>query len=88
MFGTQRALQQVPRVVRYAVLVFVGLQLLWQTAQHSQTEKLQDLNPPPKIELVRLMSFGDSVAASKLLMLWVQSFDNQAGKILSYQQII
>lgn len=83
----QRALQQVPRKVRYAVLLFVSLQLIWQTAQHSQAEKLQSLNPPPKMGLVRFMSFGDSVAASKLLMLWVQSFDNQAGKILSYQQL-
>lgn len=83
----QRTLQQVPRMVRYAVLAFVGLQLVWQTAQHAQTEKLQSLNPPPKIGLVQLMSFGDKVAAAKLLMLWVQSFDNQAGKILSYHQL-
>jgi len=46
-----------------------------------------DLPPPPSTALLRLASLGEPVAAAKLLMLHLQSFDYRAGSHVPYRDL-
>jgi len=47
----------------------------------------EDLPPPPSTALLRLASLGEPVAAAKLLMLHLQSFDYRVGSRVPYRDL-
>ncbi|MGZ3239537.1 MAG: hypothetical protein ACXWIN_05590 [Burkholderiaceae bacterium] len=52
----------------------------------SQT-KAEDLTAPPSLLALNIASFGEQIALSKILMLYVQSFDSQSGVDIPYRKL-
>ncbi|MFZ6766157.1 hypothetical protein ACO0LM_03660 [Undibacterium sp. Di26W] len=43
--------------------------------------------PAPSLSTLKITSFGEPIAMAKGMMLYLQAFDNQAGRNLSFQQL-
>lgn len=88
-----RNISFVPKSILAALILSLFLQCFWHFTFTNLTAKRYALPAPPKASLIRLISLGDSVTAAKLLMLWLQAFDNQPGasiplKELNYDSVI
>lgn len=77
--SNERRVNSVPRWVLALLLVSLGLQIAVHSHLPGLAVRAEKLPPPPALEYVRAMSFGEQAALAKLLMLWLQSFDNQPG---------
>jgi hypothetical protein len=89
----ERPLKFVPPVVAAALAVSLLGQVAWHGLQPRPVPVVSALKPPPASALLRVAAFGDQVTLSRLLMLWLQSFDYQPGisipfKNLNYRMII
>lgn len=87
MNNPQRSLRFVPTKVIWLFAVSLILQVIWHSRGTSPESYIQPLNSPPSVELLRVLSLGDTVVSAKILMLWLQSFDSQRGQFLSYKQL-
>jgi hypothetical protein len=87
MMEQQRSWHSVPKMVIILLFLSVGLQILWHHQLPSPQRPIKTLTEPPPLELLHLFSFGDSIVSAKMLMLWLQAYDNQAGQFISYQQL-
>jgi hypothetical protein len=87
MIEPQRPLKTVPKKILWWLIISFGLQIAWHSQLPSPQAQIQQLKSPPPQALLRVLSFGDPVASAKILMLWLQSFDNQAGQFISYQKL-
>jgi hypothetical protein len=75
-----RPLSAVPRAIWCVLLTSILFQAMFHASSHGSTRAIaQPLPQPSDVEWVRLVTLGDGVAASRLLMLWLQAFDNQPG---------
>ncbi len=89
----ERSVKDVPAVIIITLIVAFLFQIYWSSSGALATINIKSLpEPPSKIES-QLMGLGDSVAISKLFMLWLQAFDNQPGvsvpfKNLDYHRVI
>jgi hypothetical protein len=83
----ERPVAQVPRWVLALLCAMLALQL-WVGASRPQPRTAAgDLGPPPSVDLLRLASLGEPVALGKLLMLYLQAFDYQAGTRVPYRDL-
>jgi len=87
MIEPQRPLKTVPKKILFWLIISFGLQIAWHYQLPPPQADIQPLKPPPPSALLQVLSFGDPIANAKMLMLWLQSFDNQAGQFISYQQL-
>ncbi len=82
----ERPLSDVPR----GVLALLGAGLLLQLTLHFSMRapplRAQDLPPAPTLRSLQLASFGEPIALSKMLMLYVQSYDAQMGAQQPYRE--
>ena len=69
----------------------LALALAAQVALHSAGPLIHvarsELPPPPAPGVLRLASFGEPAAASRLAMLYLQSFDQRAGNDIPYRDL-
>ncbi len=82
-----RPMSNVPLAVRLALAPLLALQLLWHGAQAPPQAQLRALAPAPSTASLQLLSLGEPIALSKLLMLYLQSVDDQAGATLPWRQL-
>lgn len=87
MTEQQRSLDYIPRIVKWLLIVSLMLQVIWHYQLPSPRIRIQKLMPPPQLDLIHAFSLGDPIVSAKILMLWLQAFDNQAGQFLPYQQL-
>ena len=79
MIDKERPVSDVPLAVIIMLLASLAAQLYWHSQQEEITAKAEDL-PRPMSPIAYVMgSFGEPVAAAKVLNLWLQAFDNQPG---------
>ncbi len=88
-----RAISYVPKSIWLVLLLSLFLQCVWHLSFTSQEVKHQKLSQAPESSTIRLVSLGDTVSAAKMVMLWLQAFDNQPGvsiplKDLDYDRVI
>lgn len=88
-----KAISFVPKGVWIFLLLSFFLQCWWHVSFTRFEVKRYDLEKPPSYLSVRLSSLDDPLFASKVLMLWLQAFDNQPGvsiplKELNYDSVI
>ncbi len=83
----ERPLSSVPRPVVMLLLAGLLLQVAWHGVQPPPQPRAEDLPPAPQAEVLRLASLGDPLALSKVLMLWLQVFDNQPGISLPFRAL-
>lgn len=83
----ERALSSVPKTVISLLIVSLCCQVVWHQQLPSPALEIQALAAPPSATLLRLSSLGDPIVTAKILMLWIQAFDNQKGQFLTYAQL-
>lgn len=84
MRSEERSLKSVPASVFALFLISFGTQLAFHSYQPDVTLEARQLPKPVSLELLRAAGLGEDVVAAKLLMLWLQSFDNQPGLSLPF----
>ena len=67
-----------------ALCLHIALRLATDSPQHA---KAQDLLRAPTLEALRLASIGEPEAASKMLMLHLQAYDDQPGAPLPWREM-
>lgn len=104
----ERRLSSVPKLLFLVLIGAIFAQVAWnhwlQTKPQKQTQlsspnieqtmeqTIEQLSAPPSLKSMQLASFGEPISLSKLSMLYLQAFDNQAGNQialskLDYQQV-
>jgi len=83
----ERPVSDVPASVKIFLLFSLVLQLLWHSVQEPVVAKAEDLAPPLSTRTYVMSSFGEPIAVSKFLNLWLQAFDNQPGASISFHQL-
>ncbi|SDG54549.1 MULTISPECIES: hypothetical protein [unclassified Duganella] len=76
-----------PRGLLWAVLLALSAQIFWQASRPAVHPRAQDLPPAPSLAALRLAALGDPVALSKVSMLYVQGFDEQAGVSIAWRDL-
>ena len=74
-----RPVRDVPLAVIVMLLAALAIQLCWHSQQQPIVAKAEDLPRPMTARAYVMSSFGEPVAAAKVLNLWLQAFDNQPG---------
>ncbi len=88
-----RDISFVPKSIGIALLLSLFLQCLWHFSFTELEVKRNELPVPPQSSFIRLVSLDDTITAAKVVMLWLQAFDNQPGvsiplKELNYDKVI
>ena len=91
--GNEKPVAFVPKIVIVCLLFAFTLQISWHASRPPLIAKATELPAPPPVEKLLLLDLGDSITLAKILMLWLQSFDNQPGisipfRSLDYQRLI
>ncbi|MGH8596407.1 MAG: hypothetical protein ACREXT_07105 [Gammaproteobacteria bacterium] len=63
------------------------VQILWHAKLAAPQSVARPLPAAPPLPIARSLAFGDPVTSSKLLMLWLQAFDTQAGHSLALHSL-
>ena len=82
--ATERRLSAVPRLAIVVLALALSAQIAWQAATPQPTARAAALEPPPGSGWLRVASFGEPIAASQMLVLYLQAFDNQPGISVPY----
>jgi hypothetical protein len=72
----ERSIKSVPVPVLVIMAAGLVLQLAWSALQPRAVATAEQLPAPMKLEFWRAASFGDPIPLAKVLMLWLQCFDN------------
>lgn len=83
----QKPLSSVPRPLWLALTLALLLQLGWQLGQRSAAPQARPLPPPPSAAMAQLASLGEPLAMSKTMLLYLQSFEDQAGVSLPWRAL-
>jgi hypothetical protein len=83
----ERPVNQVPRWVLALLGGALGLQLWVGASRPKPHMAAEDLGLPPSVQMLRLASLGEPVPLAKLLMLYLQAFDYQAGIRVPYRDL-
>ncbi len=86
-FTEERRLGVVPPAVRAFLLVALLLQLFWHSLQPAPVARAAALPAAPGIAGMRLASFGETVAAAQMLLLYLQAYDNQPGISIPFRDL-
>ncbi len=87
MMSRERNLVAVPFWIKGLLGIALVMQLIWHQYTPSPRVSIKELTPPPSLEIVKSLSLGDPISTAKVLMLWLQAFDNQSGQFLSNKQL-
>lgn len=83
----ERPLADLPWWVIGLLAGTLALQVLLAAMRPTPTARAEDLGPPPSSAALRLAALGEPVALAKLLMLYLQAFDYQAGTRIPYRDL-
>jgi hypothetical protein len=82
-----RAIADVPVIIRWLLVIMLLVQLAWHSQQEPVVAKADDLPSPMATRTYVISSLGEPVAMSKILNLWLQSFDNQPGVSIPFRPL-
>jgi hypothetical protein len=83
----ERSVSFVPKSVVLLLLAALALQIGWHRTTPAPQAKAENLEAPATLTTLRIASLSEPVALGKLLMLYVQAFDNQPGVRLPFQSL-
>ena len=83
----QRPFSAVPRAVLALLAVALAAQIAWQASRPAPQLQARALPPAPSLATLQLASLGEPVALSRLTMLYVQGFDEQAGLAIAWRDL-
>ena len=91
--SNEKPVSFVPKIVIACLFFAFTLQVTWHASRPPLIASATDLPAPPPVEKLILLDLGDPVTMAKIVMLWLQSFDNQPGisipfKSLDYNRLV
>ena len=89
----ERSVRDVPAHIIIILIIAFLCQIYWSGSRPLASINIKKLPEPPSQIESQLFGLGDSIAISKIFMLWLQAFDNQPGvsipfKNLDYRRVI
>lgn len=82
-----RSLGSVPRFFLGMLIFSLILQLAWHEHMSARLATREFLTVAPESDQLRMLALGEPEVLAKVLMLWIQSFDNQPGISLPLQTL-
>lgn len=82
-----RPLRRVPRAVLLLLALALATQVWWQAGHQPAPPGARPLPPPPALATLQLASLGERAALSRVLMLYVQGWDDQPGVSLPWRSL-
>ena len=83
----ERSIILIPKSILVFVVLGLMAQVYWHGLQTEYQAKAENLVSPPETSSLRLLGFGDPVSLAKVMMLWLQAFDNQPGISVPFSQL-
>ena len=83
----ERPVSAVPRAVKAVLVAAFAAQVGWQAASPRPVASAAGLHMPPAGSWLRALSFGEPIALSELLVLYLQAFDNQPGVSIPFKDL-
>jgi hypothetical protein len=83
----EKPLAAVPGIVLFILIAGFLAQIYWHFYSEGPEIRQETLPDVPKINTLRLFGLDDNLAMSKLLMLWLQAFDNQPGISIPFSEL-
>ena len=83
----ERRLSAVPFPVLALFIASLVIQVCWSHARPQAAATAEALPNPPDTRLLRLSGLGEPDALAKILMLWLQAFDNQPGVSIPFARL-
>jgi len=83
----ERPLKDVPVYISIILILAFFCQIYWSSVRPLQLLTIKALPEPPSQIESQLLGLGDSIAISKLFMLWLQAFDNQPGVSVPFKRL-
>lgn len=83
----ERRLRVVPGSVVWLLAAALAAQLWWHAQGPPPAAHALDLPPAPRASVLRSASLGEPVAAAQMLLLYLQSFDNQPGISIPFAEL-
>lgn len=82
-----RPIARVPKLAFALLFICFLLQIGRNFGEKAGPAKFEKLPSPPPLELLRLSSFGDPISSAKMLSLYLQASDQQAGIRVGFRQL-
>lgn len=83
----ERSLRAVPGRIVGLLAAALAAQLWWHAQSPPPAARAIDLPPAPQASVLRTASLGEPVAAAQMLLLYLQSFDNQPGISIPFAEL-
>jgi hypothetical protein len=77
----------VPWAITLVLLLALSAQISWHLQLPAPMASARDLPAPPPAWVLRALSLGEEPAFARLLMLWLQAFDNQPGISIPFRNL-
>ncbi len=87
MSARERPLSAVPGWLWALLAASLAAQLALQAVPSAHRNAVENLPPAPRPLALRLASFGETAAAARLAMIYVQSFDLRAGNDIPFRRL-
>jgi len=75
----ERSVRDVPSLFLLLLVIALAAQIIWSSLQPEPEAVAMKLPPAPSANILRLLSLDDPLVASRVVMLWLQAFDDQPG---------
>lgn len=85
--GRERPVGHVPVVARWMLAAGLLLQIAWHALSPPPVATAQELPNALRLNTARVMAMGDEPVLARLMMLWLQAFDNQPGISVPFTQL-
>jgi hypothetical protein len=83
----ERPVAAVPRAAKLVLVAALTAQVAWQAMAPKPVASASALQMPPPASWLRAASLGEPIAASELLVLYLQAFDNQPGVSVPFKDL-
>ena len=83
----ERPVSVVPKPVIILLVIFLLLQSLFHASYINHQASIKALPTPFEQNFLGLFSLSDQIVSAKLIMLWLQSFDNQPGISIPFKNL-
>ena len=83
----EKPLAAVPILVTLVLLTGLAAQFTWHSFSTGPQVRVKALPEVPGKTTLRIFSLDDRIAMSKILMLWLQAFDNQPGISIPFREL-
>lgn len=83
----ERSIRYVPAPIIFLLVAGIALQIIFNSWLPKPNARAEDLASPASTTTLKLISLGEPIAFAKLLMLYLQAFDNQPGISVPFQEL-